>query len=110
MRCALAFVRGGPGPIIRFVANFGANLWGHSQDGKTTSIRAGRIHYKTRCQSKAGCSRSAVIQIECRDSIGHPFWNRDYCETHAKPVIDRAERLKIPVSWPGINGTVSALR
>jgi hypothetical protein len=42
-----------------------------------------------------------VIQIECRDSIGHPFWNRDFCESHAKPIIDKAERLKIPVSWPG---------
>jgi hypothetical protein len=99
MRCALAFVRGGPGPIIRFVANLGANLWGHSQDGKTASIRAGRIHYQAHCQSKHGCRQSAVIQIECRDTIGHPFWNRDYCEAHAKPVIEKAERLKIPVSW-----------
>jgi hypothetical protein len=51
------------------VANLGANLWGHSQDGKTASIRAGRIHYQARCQSKHGCKQSAVIQIECRDSI-----------------------------------------
>jgi hypothetical protein len=41
----------------------------------------------------------AVIQIECRDSIGHPFRNRDFCEAHAKPVIEKAERLKIPMSW-----------
>jgi hypothetical protein len=34
-----------------------------------------------------------------RDSIGHPFWNRDYGEAHAKPVIEKAERLKIPMSW-----------
>ena len=27
------------------------------------------------------------------------FWNRDYCEAHAKPIIEKAERLQIPVSW-----------
>jgi len=27
------------------VDNLGANLWGHSEEGKTASIRAGRIHY-----------------------------------------------------------------
>jgi hypothetical protein len=41
----------------------------------------------------------AVIPIECRDSIGHPFWSRDFCEAHTKPVIEEAERLKIPMSW-----------
>jgi hypothetical protein len=49
--------------------------------------------------SKQGCQQRAAIQVECRDNIGHPFWNRDYCEAHAKPVIEKAERLKIPVSW-----------
>src|SRR5262249_3904734 len=82
------------------VANLGANLWGRGEDGKTASIRAGHIHYQTRCQSRHGCTQSAVIQIECRDSIGHPFWNRDFCETHAKPIFEKAERMKIPVSWP----------
>jgi hypothetical protein len=81
------------------VTNLGANLWGHSLDGKIASIRAGRIHYQAKCQSKLGCPRRAAIQIECRDSIGHPFWNRDFCETHAKPIIEKAERLKIPESW-----------
>jgi hypothetical protein len=82
------------------VANLGANLWEHNQDGKTASIRAGHIHYVARCQSRSSCVRPAVIQIECGDGIGHPFWNRDFCETHARPIIDKAERLKIPVSWP----------
>jgi len=82
------------------VANLGANLWGRGEDGKTASIRAGHIHYQARCQSKHGCSHPAAIQIECRDSIGHPFWNRDFCESHATPIIEKAERLKIPVSWP----------
>jgi hypothetical protein len=81
------------------VANLGANLWGHSEEGKTASIRAGRIHYQARCQSKQGCPHRAVIQIECRDSIGHPFWNRDYCEAHAQSVLKRAEARRIPVSW-----------
>jgi hypothetical protein len=82
------------------VANLGANLWWHSEDGKTASIRAGRIRYLAQCQSKHGCWHRAAIQIECLDGIGHPFWNRDFCEPHAKPILDRAERLKIPVSWP----------
>jgi hypothetical protein len=41
-----------------------------------------------------------VIQIECRDGIGHPFWNRDFRESHAKPIFEKTERLKIPASWP----------
>jgi hypothetical protein len=60
------------------VANLGANLWGHSEAGKTASIRTGRIHYEARCQSKQGCPHRALIQIECRDTIGHPFWNHDF--------------------------------
>jgi hypothetical protein len=92
------------------VDHLGANLWKHIEDGKTASIRAGHIHYKAKCQSKLGRPRRAPIQIECRDAIGHPFWNRDYCETHAKSIIDKGERLKIPVSWPRVNGTASALR
>jgi hypothetical protein len=82
------------------VANLGADLWGHSQEGKTASIRVGHIHYVAGCQSRSSCVRPAVIQIECRDSIGHPFWNRDFCEAHAKPVLEKAGRLKIPISWP----------
>ena len=81
------------------VDNLGANLWEHSQDGKTASIRAGRIHYQAQCQSKQGCRRPAAIQIECRDAIGHPFWNRDYCETRAQSVLKRAEARGIPVTW-----------
>jgi hypothetical protein len=80
------------------VANLGANLWEHNEEGKTASIRAGRIRYQARCQSRHGCPRRAAIQIECRDSIGHPFWNRDFCEAHAKSALEKAERLKIPVS------------
>jgi len=82
------------------VDNLGANLRGRSEDGKTACIRTGRIHYQAQCQSKFGCRHRATIQIECPDSIGHPFWNRDFCETHAKPILEKAERLKIPVSWP----------
>jgi len=78
------------------VANLGASLWGHSQGGQTASIRAARIQYTVRCHSKGGCRRAAVIQIECRDGIGHPFWNRDFRESHAKPIFEKAERLKIP--------------
>jgi hypothetical protein len=52
------------------------------------------------CQSKHGCHHRAAIHIECRDGIGHPFWNRDFCESHAKPIIEKAERLKIPLACP----------
>ena len=70
--------------------NLGANLWGDSQDGKTASVRAGRIRYLAQCQNKLGCWQRAAIQIECRDSIGHPFWNRDFCEAQAAPVLEKA--------------------
>jgi hypothetical protein len=82
------------------VANLGVNLWEHIQDGQTASIRAGRSQYQAQCQSRHGCWHRAAIQIECRDSIGHPFWNRDFCVAHAKPILEKAERLKIPLSWP----------
>jgi hypothetical protein len=39
-----------------------------------------------------------VIQIECRDRIGHLFRNSDYCEAHARPVIKKGDRLKISLS------------
>ena len=94
MRTPRFLIRNEPQPIISPVANLGANLWEHGLDGKTASIRAGYIQYKAQCQHRA------AIQIECRDSIGHPFWNRDFCEAHAKPVLEKAERLKIPLSWP----------
>ena len=81
------------------MANLGENLWKNFDAGKVASIRAARIQYVARCQSRLGGKRYAAIQIECRDSIGHPFWNRDFCETHAKPIIEKAERLKIPESW-----------
>ena len=80
------------------MANLGANLWG-SEEGKTASIRAGRIRYEGRCQSRSHCARRAVIQIECRDRIGHPFWNRDYCEAHAQSVLKKADAHRIPLSW-----------
>jgi hypothetical protein len=81
------------------VANLGANLWGHSEAGKTALIRAGRIHCQAGCPSRQGCQQRTAIPIECRDSIGHPFWNRDFCEAHAKPLLAKAQRLKIPRSW-----------
>jgi hypothetical protein len=54
-------IRGGPELIIGYVVDLGANLWGRSEEGKTASIRAGRIHYEAQCQSKHGCSHPAMI-------------------------------------------------
>jgi hypothetical protein len=82
------------------VANLGANLWGHGEDGKTACIRAGRIHYVARCQSRSHCAQRAVIQIECRDCIGHPLLNREYCEADARGILQKAEERGIPVSLP----------
>ena len=81
------------------MANLGTNLWGHGEEGKPASIHAGRIHYTAQCQSKQGCRHRAAIQMECRDGIGHPFWNRDFCEAHAQSVLKRAEARGIPVTW-----------
>jgi hypothetical protein len=78
------------------VANLGANLWGQSEESKTASIRASRIRYQARCQSTSHCAQRAVVQIECCDSVGHPFWNRDFCDVHAKPVIEKAARPQDP--------------
>jgi hypothetical protein len=62
------------------MANLGANLWRHGEEGKIASIRAGRIRYVAKCQSRSPCAQRAMIQIECRGNVGHPFWNRDFCE------------------------------
>jgi hypothetical protein len=52
------------------VANLGANLWGHSQDGKTASIRAGRIHYQARmvppCRPVSVNSAPVAVIVICR--------------------------------------------
>jgi hypothetical protein len=48
---------------------------------------------------RMAASYPAVTQIEYRDTIGHPFWNRDLSEAHAQPVLKRAELRGIPVSW-----------
>jgi hypothetical protein len=65
------------------MANLGEQLGGRNEEEKTDSIRAARIQYKAQCQSKKGCQLPAVIQTECRDAIGYPFWNRDFGEAHA---------------------------
>ena len=44
-------------------------------------------------------TQRTVIQIECRDRIGHAFRNRDFCEAYAQPIIKRAELRAIPISW-----------
>jgi hypothetical protein len=35
------------------MANLGVNLWRHGEEGKIASIRAGRIRYVAKCQSRA---------------------------------------------------------
>jgi hypothetical protein len=71
------------------VDHLGANLWGHSEEGKTASIRAGRI------QSSLVARAGTMPPIgdgpdECRDSIGHPFWNPDFCEVQAARLLEKA--------------------
>jgi len=47
----------------------------------------------------SSCSKRAAVGVECRDSIGHPIWRKDFCEAHAKPLIARACALGIGVYW-----------
>jgi len=68
-------------------AHLGRKPLGRNGEGKTASIRAGRIQYVARCPNRNPSTRHATVQIECWDSIGHSFWNRDFCEAHAKPLI-----------------------
>jgi hypothetical protein len=37
--------------------------------------------------------------------LDHPFWNRDFCEAHAAPVLKRAELRGIPVRAAGVKCT-----
>ncbi|MGO9604603.1 MAG: hypothetical protein ACLQAT_14640 [Candidatus Binataceae bacterium] len=39
----------------------------------------------------------AIVGLECRDSIGHPIWRKDFCD--AKPLIARAKALGIETFW-----------
>jgi len=39
------------------------------------------------------------VRFECRDSIGHPIWRRDYCDAHTKPLIAKARALGIDEFW-----------
>jgi hypothetical protein len=41
-----------------------------------------------------GLSAPCLIQIDCRDSIGHPFLESGFCEAHTQPIIKRAEQLR----------------
>jgi len=68
------------------VANLGENLWKNFDSGKVASIRAARIQYVARCQSRLGGKRTAVIQIGCRDTHRAPVPDRDLCEAQAKPL------------------------
>jgi hypothetical protein len=37
----------------------------------------------------------------CRDRIGHPFWSRDFYQTHAELTIRRAKALGKERFWHG---------
>ena len=76
------------------MANLGEELWRHFEEGKTAAIRLVRIQYIGQCASKSRCNWRATIAIECRDSIGHPIWHRDFCQPHADPIIAKAKALR----------------
>lgn len=79
------------------MANLGEKLCGRIEEGKTASIRADPIQYKAKCQSSKACQLVAVIQIECRDCIRHPLWNRDFCDAHAAPVLEKSRGAGITI-------------
>lgn len=39
------------------------------------------------------------VGLECRDSIGHPIRRRDFCDAHARPLIEKAKTRGLEVYW-----------
>ena len=70
------------------MANLGADLWGHSEEARLRRSALGTSSMR-RCSNRSRCAQRAVIQIDCRDQIGHPFRNRDHCEAHTRSVLKR---------------------
>jgi len=79
--------------------NLGEKLWKHADDGKTATIRLVTLKYTVPCDSKLKCSQRASVGVECRDSIGHPIWRKDFCDAHARPLIARAKARGVEVYW-----------
>jgi hypothetical protein len=74
-------------------------MWRHAEEGKTASVRLIRLQYSARCESKKPCDHRATVGVECRDKIGHPIWRRDFCEEHAKFIIEQAGARGIDAFW-----------
>jgi len=68
------------------MANLGEQLWKHPNERKTAAVRLVTLKYTAPCESNAKCPQRATVGIECRDSIGHPIWRKDFCDAHAKSV------------------------
>ena len=77
------------------MADLGDDLWRHSEDGKTASIRLVALKYTVRCESKVTWSQRATVGVECRDKIGHPIWRKDFCDEHERRLVARARALGV---------------
>jgi len=82
-------------------ADLGSAIWQYPDHGKTAAIRLIALRYTVRCESRRVCDHRATTGIECRDKIGHPIWRKDFCEAHAKPIIEIAQARGIEVYWHG---------
>jgi hypothetical protein len=69
-----------------------------SDEKTTASIRTGPVHYQGKCEARVKCGKRARIQLEGVNKVGHPIWHRDYCLTHARSVLKRAEARGVWVS------------
>jgi hypothetical protein len=83
------------------MANLGEQLWRHSDQNKTATIRLVTLKYTVQCESNLKCNRRATVGVECRDKIGHPIWRKDFCDEHANPLVARAKARGIEVHWHG---------
>jgi hypothetical protein len=72
------------------MANLGEQLWKHPNEGKTAAIRLITLKYTTRCEGKVKCPQRGTVGLECRDASGHPIWRKDFCDSHARPLIARS--------------------
>jgi len=77
------------------VSNLGSELW--QSDSPIHSLRVVHVQYVARCEFKRLQCDRAQLQIEVRNGLGISFWQRDYCEAHAQPVLERARAARLRI-------------
>jgi len=78
------------------MAGLGAELW--QSESPIHSVRVVRVQYVGPCELKRRrCDDRARLQIEVRNGLGISFWRRDYCQSHAEPVLEKARAAGIRI-------------